>query len=149
MAQRAGATVRRQQQWTHFMGVALPSAIGAAIALERLPVFCMMGDGGYLDYFAEIKLAVQESLPICFILAADGRYGSIVGTSGVITKVRAVTIAQPSWWKAAESIGCRAVSAQCENEFIHAISTWDHTTPLFVETVFEPMGYAAMTEGLR
>ncbi|MBL1828579.1 hypothetical protein ELE35_29995, partial [Klebsiella pneumoniae] len=60
-----------------YMGCAIPTAIGVAISNQGKRVICVMGDGGIRPYFPEILLAVEENLPILFLLISDGYYGSV------------------------------------------------------------------------
>jgi thiamine pyrophosphate-dependent acetolactate synthase large subunit-like protein len=132
------------------MGVALPAAIGAAIPRPGTPVFCVVGDGGMRAYPAEIKLAIQEKLPVCFIFITDGRYGSVACAlkSGKVSQ-RAVTVFQPSWLKPMEAMGCEAWAANSMESFAAAVQDWDQRNPLFIEAVFDPNAYVGMTQYLR
>ena len=133
-----------------YMGTGIPSAIGAAIGLPGFPVFCVVGDGGVRDYVAEIRLAIEEQLPICFVLMRDGRYGSVAGPPSTFTRnTRAVTIAAPSWVKAVAGMGCATAVATTANEFSQLLQDWNHKEPLFIEVPFQPEAYARMTEKLR
>lgn len=132
------------------MGISIPSAVGLAISKPGYPVFCVVGDGGIRMYPAEIKLAVQECLPVCFILMTDGLFGSIACTQMAQAKSRnALIISQPSWIKAVEAMGCEAHRVNSESEFSETIETWDRTTPLFIEATFTPEAYEIMTQELR
>jgi acetolactate synthase-1/2/3 large subunit len=133
-----------------FMGASLPFAIGAAIARPGLPVFCVVGDGGVRPYFAEIGLAVDESLPVCFLLMSDGRYGSVVGTPGKGGHTeRAVNISRPSWWKSVQAMGCASAEIASAADLRSALGAWDRSGPLFLEARFEAQAYGAMTERIR
>lgn len=132
------------------MGGAIPSALGAAIGKPGVPVFCVLGDGGMGMHSAEIKLAVQEKLPICFTFMTDGRYGSIAcAPQPRPISRRAVTVFQPSWWRSIEAMGCEACAVDSEGSFAAAVQTWARRGPLFVEASFDPESYAAMTGRLR
>ena len=133
-----------------FMGSAIPTAIGASLARPGLPVFCVVGDGGVRPYNAEIGVAVELGLPICFVLMSDGRYGSVAGApnSRPYSEL-AVNIARPSWWRTAESMGCPALAVETAPEFATAVESWDRSGPLFVEAAFDRDAYAAMTERVR
>jgi len=133
-----------------YMGVALPSAVGAAICRKELPVFCVVGDGGMRMYPAEIKIAIEESLPMCFILMTDGRYGSIVGVpQKSFRSIRATTVLLPSWWKAVEGMGCESYTVNSVKAFEAALQGWNRSAPLFIEINFDPTEYAEMTRQLR
>jgi acetolactate synthase-1/2/3 large subunit len=133
-----------------YMGASIPSAVGVAICRPGLPVFCAMGDGGMHMYPAEIKLAVQERLPICFLFMTDGRYGSILSQlqSKTITR-RAIDILQPSWFRSIEAMGCEVRRVRSENTFERTLATWDREGPLFIENPFNPEVYANMVSKVR
>lgn len=133
-----------------FMGTSLPTAIGCSICHPELAIYCIFGDGGIRMYTAEIKLAVEKKLPICFILMMDGYYGSIacVPQERPMSKT-AIKIPQPSWVKSVEGMGCPANSVSSIKEFDTNIEQWDRKGPLFIEASFDGKAYAQMTEGLR
>jgi len=132
------------------MGGAIPCAIGLAICKSHLPVFCVMGDGGIRSYPAEIKLAVQEELPICFVLMKDGRYSSVASIPQPIAmSQRAVTVFNPSWWEAVEKMGCEAHLVDSESSFATAVQVWNQKGPLFLEASFDAESYSEMTRRLR
>lgn len=132
------------------MGTAIPTAIGIAVAKPRKPLFCMVGDGGFGMYAAELKLAVAEGLPICFVLSSDGAYGSIAcAPQSHPMSTRATTIRQPSWLEAVRGLGCPARSAADAADFTDQITAWNDQEPLFIECRFATEPYARMTEKLR
>lgn len=133
-----------------YLGTALPCAIAAALCRAHVPVFCVVGDGGMRAYPAEIKLAVQERLPLCVILMTDGRYGSVacIPRSGPVSD-RAVKVFQPSWLKPVEAMSCAARAVSSEDSFAAALQGWNRQEPLFIEASFEPQAYANMTSRLR
>lgn len=134
-----------------FMGTGVPMAIGAALADRASPVVCAVGDGGMAMYAAEVRIAVAERLPVLFVLMSDGRYGSIASAaSSPNLLLDAVTIARPSWHRAIAALGCEAVAARALPAAVDAASAWRPSSgPLFIEAVFEPTSYAAMTADVR
>ena len=100
------------------------------------------------DYPSEIRLAVQERLPVCFILMTDGLFGSIACTSETLSR-RAVTIFGSSWLKTVEGMGCLAVAANSIEAFAQIIQSWNRQEPLYIEASFDPQSYALMTRRLR
>jgi acetolactate synthase-1/2/3 large subunit len=133
-----------------FMGSAIPMAVGAALARPGLPLVCVMGDGGVRPYGAEIAVAVEAALPICFLLMSDGRYGSVAGAlrPGNYSE-NAVSVARRSWPEMAEAMGCPAQVVGSASELGSALAAWSRSGPLFLETRFDPDQYAAMTKRVR
>lgn len=133
-----------------YMGTAVPTAVGAAICRRETPVFCVVGDGGIRTYPAEIKIAINERLPICFVLMTDGHFGSILSSlqNDFLSK-KATTIVQPSWWSCMEGMGCEAIAVSSKKDFEYAIQSWNCTKPIFIEASFDPELYRTMTRELR
>lgn len=134
---------------SRFMGAGIPTAIGAAIARPGLPVICVVGDGGIRMYPSEIRLAVAERLPICFVLMTDGRFASVANGAGTWASKRALEIDGPSWWRSAQIFGCDSTLVSSQLEFERAMNGWGRDGPLFLETVFSPVRYARMASELR
>jgi len=59
------------------MGWAIGSAIGVALARPGNPVVCLVGDGSMLMAGQEITVAIQEKLPVVFIVLNDSAYGMV------------------------------------------------------------------------
>lgn len=126
-----------------FMGTAIPTAIGLAISSPGRKVVCAIGDGGVRPYLPEIRLAVEEKLPILFLLMSDGRYGTIA-LSAMSRKVsaRAYDIPSSTWWKAVEAMGCPASTVENLEEMKCAIVAWmKERGPLFLEMHFDAEKY--------
>ena len=60
------------------MGYGLPGAVGACVAEPHRPVFCWVGDGGFLMTGHEVATCVQENLPVKIIVCDNGAWGSIL-----------------------------------------------------------------------
>lgn len=90
------------------MGFAIPTSIGACLALPNRPVVALLGDGGFAMTGLELLTAAREGLPIVVIVFADGAFGQIrlqqmvnYGTTyGVILK-------NPDFSLLATSVGAR------------------------------------------
>jgi len=110
-----------------------------------------MGDGGVRPFWAEIKIAVAERLPICFLLMSDGRYGSIVAAGQAANLApSAVNIPNASWFEAAAAIGCPAQRVNSLDALTDAFNAWRACDgPCFIEIPFPPETYAAMTADVR
>lgn len=59
------------------MGWAIGYAVGAALALPKQPVACITGDGSFLMSGQEFTVAIQEKLPIIFIILNDSALGMV------------------------------------------------------------------------
>lgn len=59
------------------MGWAIGSSIGVALADRNSPVVCITGDGSMLMAGQEITVAIQEKLPIVFVILNDSCYGMV------------------------------------------------------------------------
>ncbi|MEM7402010.1 MAG: thiamine pyrophosphate-binding protein [Pseudomonadota bacterium] len=59
------------------MGWAIGSSIGTALANKDRPVACLTGDGSMLMFGGDITVALQEKLPVVFIILNDSEYGMV------------------------------------------------------------------------
>ncbi|MCB2114953.1 MAG: 5-guanidino-2-oxopentanoate decarboxylase [Rhodobacteraceae bacterium] len=59
------------------LGYGLPAAIGAAIAAPEAPVICLAGDGGAQFTLPELMTAVQERVPLTFVIWNNRAYREI------------------------------------------------------------------------
>lgn len=59
------------------MGWAIGAAVGTALGNPRQPVVCITGDGSLLMSGQEISVAVQEKLPIIFVVLNDSALGMV------------------------------------------------------------------------
>jgi len=134
-----------------FMGTAIPTAIGFSIANPDRNVICTAGDGGIRPYFPEIKLAVEENLPIFFILMADSAYGTFSDKAKANNlSERAYKIRNSSWVRAAEAIGCSAHKVKNLEQFINAFEEFSKVKkPMFIEMDFNADKYSLMADNLR
>jgi acetolactate synthase-1/2/3 large subunit len=133
-----------------FMGTAIPTSVGVALADTRRPVFCFVGDGGMEMYTAEIKTMVAESLPICLVLLTDGSFGSIAGVSQKYRpSQKALLISNPSWIDAVTGMGCPGTKVESLSAFKQAIESWNQKGPSFIEAPFDRESYRTMTARLR
>jgi acetolactate synthase I/II/III large subunit len=130
------------------MGTALPMAIGAALADRSGPTVCAVGDGGVRMYIADLRLAVEERLPILFLLLSDGRLGSVTG-DGSLSR-RATAVAGASWFRVAEAMDCPGHHVKDIGGLLAVLERWRWSEgPLFVEAVFDQERYAMMTRDIR
>ncbi|GIX30658.1 MAG: acetolactate synthase [Porticoccaceae bacterium] len=59
------------------MGWAIGGAVGTALGARGRPVVCLTGDGAFLMSGQEITVAVQERLPVLFVILHDGALGMV------------------------------------------------------------------------
>ena len=59
------------------MGWAIGASVGMALGTRNTPVVCLTGDGCYLMSGQEITVAVEEQLPVIFVVLNDNAYGMI------------------------------------------------------------------------
>ncbi len=59
------------------MGWAIGSAVGTALAHPGEPVVCITGDGSMLMSGQEITVAIQEKLPVIFVVLNDSAFGMV------------------------------------------------------------------------
>ncbi len=59
------------------LGYAPGAAIGAALADPKAPVVCLVGDGGFQFAMAELATAVEERLPVIFLIWNNRGYREI------------------------------------------------------------------------
>lgn len=59
------------------MGWAIGAAIGTALANPGRAVVCLTGDGSYLMNGQEISVALEEQLPVIFVILNDSAYGMV------------------------------------------------------------------------
>jgi acetolactate synthase-1/2/3 large subunit len=133
-----------------YMGVSIPLGIGAAIYDSEKPTVVFTGDGGIGMFVSELKLAVQQQLPLLILLLTDSFLGTIRG--GSLQKglsQRPAVISQPSWIKAIEGFDLPAARVETVNQIEKSLTKWDQKGPLFLEIPFEADEYQRMTEGIR
>tara|TARA_B100000614_G_scaffold262909_1_gene300907 strand:+ start:412250 stop:413509 length:1260 start_codon:yes stop_codon:yes gene_type:complete len=131
---------------SRYMGTAIPTAIGLG-AVSKKPIFCVTGDGGSNMYLTEARIAANRSMPICFVIMSDGRYGSIAQSSSELYQ-DAVNISAPDH-RVFETFGIETHQAFSFNSFAHYVDTWDRESPLAIFCSFDQDRYATMTRGLR
>ena len=133
-----------------FMGTGLPMAIGAAIGDRSRAVVCVVGDGGLPPGVGELRLILEERLPLLILFMTDGGYGSVAGPAGFAHRSsRATAIRRPDWPALFEAAGVPGVSVRTLDQFERSLSQWDRRSPRFIETRFDSAAYARATEGVR
>jgi acetolactate synthase I/II/III large subunit len=103
----------------HFgsIGLALASAVGAALVHPDQPTLCFCGDGGFMMGLAELDTAVRLRLPLTVVVMNDGGYGweyHQMRDLGMDTGLSA--IARPDFAAVARALGARAATATSLSE---------------------------------
>ena len=133
-----------------YMGISIPMGIGAAIYDASKPTVIFTGDGGIGMFFSEVKLAVQENLPLLIVLLTDAHLGTIRG--GSLKKgltQHPTVIHQPSWVKALDGFGVSGARAKTIDQIEKYLAGWDQKGPFFLEIPFDADEYQRMTDGIR
>lgn len=99
------------------LGYAIPAAIGAAIAESKRPVICVVGDGGAQFSLAELKVAVEEKLPVLFLVWNNAAYQEIAtAMQEADVEVLGCHPAPPDFYHLAQAMGLsyRCVKAHAD-----------------------------------
>jgi len=93
------------------MGAAIGCAVGTALARKGQPVVCLTGDGSFLMSGQEITVAVQEKLPVIFIILNDSCLGMVKHGQRLAGAESIGTAIPPTDFSAfAQSMGAQAFS---------------------------------------
>lgn len=134
-----------------YMGTGLPMAIGAALFDRSTPTVAVVGDGGVAMYLAEVKLAVQNNLPLLVMLMTDNSFSSIRSRAvreGLTQK--SLIMDGRSWVDAFAGLGVPGTRAACAQSVQTALVEWAPASgPAFLEVPFEPESYAGMVANVR
>jgi acetolactate synthase I/II/III large subunit len=133
------------------MGVAIPTAVGAALAARGTPIVVVTGDGGMRMYPETLSIAVREKIPILVLLMADGFLSSVRQSAWKQSLSQKYLRVDSSCWAAAvQGWGFLTERIESLPVFEKALKTWRTSpAPLFLELVFDPDEYMTMTEGVR
>ena len=133
-----------------YMGVGIPLGIGAALYDPKVPTIVFTGDGGIGMFVSEMKLAVQNKLPLMIALLSDSFLGTIRGASLQKGLSQHPTIIdQPSWLKALEGLGVPGKQVRKIEQLEKNLAEWKKDGPLFLEIPFDADDYQRMTDGIR
>jgi acetolactate synthase-1/2/3 large subunit len=88
------------------MGIALPGAIAAALALTDRRTLAVSGDGGFLMNVQEMETARRLGLPVTVLVWVDGAYG-VIGWKQQrrFGRTHAIEFGNPSFAELAASFG--------------------------------------------
>ncbi len=125
------------------IGLALPTAIGCAIANPQRKVLALIGDGGLMLNIGEFATAVQEQLDIVFLVMNDGGYGVMRGIQQKYFGDRQYynQLHAPDFHALAAAMGMRAWKLDDSRNFdavLHAAVA--HPGPALVEVDMDAIG---------
>jgi acetolactate synthase I/II/III large subunit len=102
------------------MGWAIGAAVGIARGNPRCPVVCITGDGSYLMSGQEITTAVEERLPVIFVILNDHAYGMVMhGQRLAGAEPIAYELTPVDFRKMAESMGVPGHVIESPQDFQH------------------------------
>jgi acetolactate synthase-1/2/3 large subunit len=94
------------------------TAMGAKLGQPRVPVVCLVGDGGFMYACQELATAVQFDIAVVMLVLNDGSYKNVEGILNRSYGGRAIatTLLNPDFVKFADSFGVTARRAQTPEE---------------------------------
>ena len=119
------------------LGYGIPAAIGAAIGRPDRPVICLTGDGGAQFSLAEMMVAVQERLPVTFVVWNNRGYREIAESMAAVgAPVIGCDPVPPDFERLAAAFGMGHVAVRPEPGEIAAAVAGDRG-PRIVEIVVD------------
>ncbi len=104
------------------MGIALPGAIAAKLALPERKVVAVTGDAGFLMNVQELETAVRLKTPIVVLIWNDSGYGLIKWKQmNQFGRISHVDFSNPDFVKLAESFGAVGVRVESAAELLPAL----------------------------
>ncbi|MBI5047293.1 acetolactate synthase large subunit [Candidatus Micrarchaeota archaeon] len=99
------------------MGIALPGAIGAKLAMPEANVFSANGDGGFLMNVQELETAKRLGIGLVTVIFNDNSYGMIEWKQRSKEKhVFGVKLGNPDFVKLAQSFGAKGYKIERASE---------------------------------
>lgn len=88
------------------MGIALPGAIAATLAVPDRRVVAVSGDGGFMMNVQEMETATRLGLPVVVVVWVDGAYG-VIGwkQENRFGRTHAIEFGNPDWADLARAFG--------------------------------------------
>jgi len=134
---------------SRYMGTSIPMGIASSLYDPSIPSIVYVGDGGIGMYISDMKIAVENNLPIIIMLLSDGGFGSIRKRSIPNELIQSPTnIIEPSWIKFFESFGIKSFTVDSLSKLKKAMTSWV-SGPLFIECFFDEILYMNMVNDLR
>ncbi|MEZ4617271.1 MAG: thiamine pyrophosphate-dependent enzyme [Caldilineaceae bacterium] len=125
------------------MGYALPSAIGAALAIPDTPVVCLTGDAGMAMVMGELGVLAALQLPVIVVVLNDGAIDLIRSHQRRSGKaVYGTEFTSPNFSQIAAAYGLAASRVESEITLDAAISAALTTKrPALIEVMLDPTSY--------
>ena len=101
------------------MGIALPGAIGAKLAMPERKIVAVTGDAGFLMNVQELETAVRMKTPLVVLIWNDGGYGLIKWKQmNQFGRVSHVDFNNPDFVQLAESFGAVGVRIETSADLL-------------------------------
>lgn len=122
------------------MGIALPGALAAKLALPERRVVAVSGDGGFLMNAQELETAVRLGLDLTVVVLRDGKYGVIQHHMDThLGRHTGIDFGNPDLVALAESFGVRGYRVDQADDLLPALqSTLDHEGPALIDCPVDP-----------
>jgi acetolactate synthase I/II/III large subunit len=117
------------------MGIALPGAIAAKLALPERRVVAVSGDGGFLMNSQELETAVRLGVAITVLVLRDGKYGVIQHHMDTrLGRHFGVDFGNPDLVAYAESFGLRGYRIERADDLLPALrSSLEGSAPSLID----------------
>lgn len=105
------------------MGFGFPAAIGAAIAQKEVPVFAVVGDGGFQMNIQELATVAEYNIPVKTVIINNNALGMVRQWQELIYEGRysESTPKNPNFAKIAEAFGVKGIRVTNASELSAAI----------------------------
>jgi acetolactate synthase-1/2/3 large subunit len=132
------------------MGIAVPGAIGAKLALPDRRVVAVSGDGGFLMNSQELETAVRLSVAITVLVLRDGKYGVIQHHMDTrLGRHFGVDFGNPDFVTYAESFGMRGYRIGRADELLPALrSSLESNAPSLIDCPIDYRENEKLSEAL-
>lgn len=132
------------------MGIAVPGAIAAKLALPERRVVAVSGDGGFLMNSQELETAVRLGTAITVLVLRDGKYGVIQHHMETrLGRHFGVDFGNPDFVAYARSFGMRAHRIDRAEELLPALrSSLEAKAPSLIECPFDYRENAKLHQAL-
>jgi acetolactate synthase-1/2/3 large subunit len=133
------------------MGYAVPSAIGAGLALPSRPVVAFVGDAGFLMSAPELGTLAALDATVVVVVFADAALSLIeLKRDGRALPAGALATPPVDWLRLAEAFGIHAAAASSEDALGEAVAAaLGRGGPSVVVARVDPSSYARISELFR